>query len=80
MHVLYLNSFLNQLWRFISIGLQDILVDAAVYFGQKLSEWTLVFLQAYPFELLLRLLSQPTINTMSLESTLQPSNLGWLLR
>ena len=51
-------NFLSHLWRFISIGLQDVLIYATIYLGQKLGEGSLVVLLADPIKLLFRLLSQ----------------------
>ena len=62
------------MWRFISIGLQDVLIYATIYFGQKLGEGSLVVLLADPVKLLFRLLGQ------ALEVILEPGNLGLLGR
>ena len=69
-------NFLSHLWRLISIGLKDVLIDATVYLGQKLREGSLVILLADLLKLIFRLLSQ------ALEVILKPGNLGllrWLL-
>ena len=67
-------NFLSHLWRLISIGLKDVLIDATVYLGQKLCEGSLVVLLADPVKLLFRLLGQ------ALEVILEPGNLGLLGR
>lgn len=69
-------NFLSHLWRLISIGLKDVLIDATVYLGQKLREGSLVILLADLLKLIFRLLSQ------TLKVILKPGNLGllrWLL-